>query len=84
MTQTVIPKPTYNKNLTKLSAISNKTSSQPVLSEVTIGSRIEHERFGKGVIIAITGDAADTRITVKFDNAGERVLLLKFAKFSLC
>lgn len=84
LTQTVIPKPTYNKNLTKLSAISNKTSSQPVLSEVTIGSRIEHERFGKGVIIAITGDAADTRITVKFDNAGERVLLLKFAKFSLC
>ncbi|MDO4497282.1 MAG: 3'-5' exonuclease [Bacteroidales bacterium] len=47
------------------------------------GTRIAHERFGEGVIVALAGQEGDARITVKFDNVGEKTLLLKFAKFTL-
>ncbi len=77
-------KPTQARNLTKLSTINNKSISDKVSTDISVGTRIEHERFGQGEIVSIAGEAGDTRITVKFDNAGERVLLLKFAKFIVC
>ncbi|MBP6284217.1 MAG: UvrD-helicase domain-containing protein [Paludibacteraceae bacterium] len=77
---TFVPK----RKLTKIEASNNNTLSNFVTTDITVDTRIEHERFGKGVIVALSGSDNDTRITVKFDNAGERVLLMKFAKFSVC
>lgn len=47
------------------------------------GMTLIHERFGRGVIEKAEGSGPDRTITVQFENAGQRKLLLKFAKFTL-
>jgi DNA helicase-2/ATP-dependent DNA helicase PcrA len=49
--------------------------------DLEAGERVLHDRFGTGTVREISGDAGDLRATVHFDNAGEKKLLLKFAKF---
>jgi DNA helicase II / ATP-dependent DNA helicase PcrA len=50
------------------------------LSSYTEGDVVLHERFGKGIIIAIEGPAPNTTATVEFDKEGKKKLLLRFAK----
>jgi DNA helicase-2/ATP-dependent DNA helicase PcrA len=47
---------------------------------LTVGNRVLHERFGEGEVIALEGTGSNAKATVKFRNAGEKKLLLKFAK----
>lgn len=53
--------------------------------EVSVGTRILHAKFGRGVIEAIDTAGTDPRMTVKFDNdtMESRTLLFKFAKFNI-
>ena len=44
------------------------------------GMLIEHNRFGKGRILEISGDASDLKAKIRFDAYGEKLLLLKYAK----
>jgi len=46
----------------------------------TEGDTVEHERFGKGIIISIEGQPPNTTATVKFEKEGSKKLLLRFAK----
>ncbi len=50
-------------------------------SPYPIGTRIEHERFGKGTIKGCEGSGENLKICVAFDMAGTKNLLVKFAKF---
>jgi DNA helicase-2/ATP-dependent DNA helicase PcrA len=45
--------------------------------------RVEHERFGRGEVIKVEGSAPDIKISVNFDHAGLKQLLLKFAKLKI-
>ena len=47
------------------------------------GTRIIHNRFGMGTVIYVEGQGIDTKAKVRFDNAGEKMLLLRFAKITL-
>ena len=44
------------------------------------GMRIEHNKFGFGKILEISGPAADLKAKISFDDYGEKILLLKYAK----
>jgi DNA helicase II / ATP-dependent DNA helicase PcrA len=44
------------------------------------GNPVEHDRFGKGVIISIEGNVPNTTATVEFEKEGKKKLLLRFAK----
>jgi len=62
------------------------TSKTPLSSgndSIHVGTRIEHIRFGLGTVTAIEGTGLDTKATVLFDNAGQKQLLLRFAKFTV-
>lgn len=48
------------------------------------GMRIEHNRFGIGQILDISGDPADLKARIRFDAYGEKLLLLKYAKMRKC
>lgn len=50
---------------------------------MAVGKTIEHERFGLGEVIRIEGEGGNCKATVRFRNAGEKQLLLKFARFKL-
>lgn len=47
------------------------------------GTRIAHERFGQGTVLSVEGSGLDAKARVSFDNAGEKQLLLRFAKFTV-
>ncbi len=51
----------------------------PIL-QLKAGQRIEHNRFGFGRILEITGNAADLKAKIAFDDHGEKILILKYAK----
>ncbi len=51
----------------------------PIL-QLKAGQRIEHNRFGYGSIVEITGGAADLKARIAFDDHGEKILILKYAK----
>ena len=51
----------------------------PIL-QLRAGQRIEHNRFGFGQIIEISGTPADLKAKITFDDHGEKILILKYAK----
>ncbi len=50
---------------------------------LTVGTQIEHARFGRGEIVALAGSGVDAKATVHFENVGTKQLLLRFAKFTI-
>ena len=51
--------------------------------KVAVGTRIEHNRFGKGTIKETSGSGENARLVVNFDNCGDKTLLLKFATITV-
>jgi DNA helicase-2/ATP-dependent DNA helicase PcrA len=47
------------------------------------GMRVRHDRFGKGVVVAVEAEGVNTKATVKFENTGQKQLLLKFARLTI-
>ncbi len=52
-------------------------------SKIKEGMEVLHERFGKGKVISVVGDMPNAKATVFFENAGQKQLLLKFAKLKI-
>lgn len=67
--------------------VSSATLTSPIcpthLSSLSVGTRILHNRFGRGEILCIEGTGDSTKATVHFENVGTKQLLLKFAKFEV-
>ena len=51
----------------------------PIL-QLKAGQRIEHNRFGYGKIVEISGNPTDLKAKIAFDEHGEKILILKYAK----
>ena len=50
------------------------------MSSFQVGDQIEHNRFGAGKVLEITGRIPDLKAKILFEKYGEKLLLLKFAK----
>ena len=57
-------------------------SAAPMSGEYAVGQRVEHPKFGVGIVQRIETLATDHKLVVAFDNAGEKTLLAKFAKLT--
>ena len=80
----VIPPVQPMRTLKKVSSIaSSRPVASPSSSALQVGSVIEHERFGIGEVVNLVGTGDNCKATVKFRNAGEKQLLLKFARFRI-
>ncbi len=53
------------------------------MTDLKAGQRIEHNRFGFGKILEITGSVPDLKAKIVFDEYGEKILLLKYAKIRM-
>ncbi len=51
--------------------------------KIAVGMLVEHERFGRGKVLNVEGKMPDLKAKVFFPNAGEKNLLLKFAKLKI-
>jgi DNA helicase-2/ATP-dependent DNA helicase PcrA len=63
-------------------AVQDSALSSSAYDTIAVGTRILHDRFGKGVVTAVSGSGIDTKATVNFENVGVKQLLLRFAKFT--
>ena len=61
------------------------SSSAPAsdLSDLRVGAKVRHDRFGEGEVIAIEGDGGNAKATVAFTHFGQKQLLLKFARLTI-
>ena len=50
------------------------------MSSFRVGDRIEHNRFGVGKVLEITGQVPEIKAKIAFDKFGEKLLLLKYAR----
>ncbi len=77
-----IAKPT---NLKKIQTAPTSTSSNTVdcAGDLKTGTNVKHERFGIGVITAIETMNSDYKLTIQFENIGEKKILLKYAKLEI-
>ena len=64
------------------SATSSKNNI-PRTDGLAVGKRIEHQRFGVGIVETLEGIGENARATIDFRNVGRKTLLLKFAKFRI-
>ena len=68
---------------TPSSATTQVTSYNDGKNSIRIGSVINHQRFGKGEIVSIEGTGENAKATVRFQLAGQKQLLLKFARYEV-
>jgi DNA helicase-2/ATP-dependent DNA helicase PcrA len=59
-------------------AISNFTPDD--MGDITEGMKVEHQRFGIGIVSRLDGAKGSEKATINFDEYGEKTLVLKFAK----
>ncbi|MDN6279735.1 MAG: UvrD-helicase domain-containing protein [Psychroflexus sp.] len=58
-----------------------ETLSKPAKPVTLInGQEVEHERFGRGKVIEVTGVGNDAKASINFKTSGVKNLILKFAK----
>lgn len=69
------------RNLKPVAAASSAAPSQNIA--LSVGQYIEHERFGLGEVLRVEGEGDSAKATIRFNNAGEKQLLLRFARFKL-
>lgn len=73
------------KKLTKVSPQQNLPGNFSTASELNIqvGMEVRHQRFGLGKVINLEGGYPNQKATVFFPEAGQKQLLLKFAKLEV-
>jgi DNA helicase-2/ATP-dependent DNA helicase PcrA len=77
--------PTLKRNL--VSANKANSQSAPVdidaVKSIKEGTVVQHEKFGTGKVILLDGVFPNIKATIQFDSAGQKQLLLKYAKLKI-
>ncbi len=47
------------------------------------GTRVEHPVFGAGTVQAVSGAGKSTKIRIRFDRAGQKTIMLRYAQLRL-
>ena len=66
-----------------VSSSAGSSSSGSSFGALKEGCKIEHQRFGVGVVRKIEGQGENAKATVEFQNSGTKQLLLKYAKYTI-
>ncbi len=83
-TPVVTPKPFIAQQVSQLNALNSlqKGSQLQVGAkpDYGVGDRVRHTKYGEGTVKAIVKEPRDYKVTVTFDNSGERIMYASFAK----
>ncbi|MBR5297740.1 MAG: exodeoxyribonuclease V subunit gamma, partial [Parabacteroides sp.] len=75
-----------SSRLTKIETVSvtmPTSVSSSDLADIQVGTKVRHDRFGEGIVIALEGHGGNAKATVSFSNLGQKQLLLKFARLTI-
>ena len=81
--------PTVPRNLKRVTpsmgtaSAASHSSAAAGGNAVLPGHFIEHERFGLGEVLKVEGEGDNAKATIRFKNAGDKQLLLRFARFKV-
>ena len=81
--------PTVPRNLKRVTSSTTASSAAPGTmmntggNSVHPGQLIEHDRFGLGEVMKVEGEGDNAKATIRFKNAGDKQLLLRFARFKV-
>ncbi len=77
-------RPFIAQSVSSMNSISGLTKGAayvaPAELEYGVGDRVRHIKFGEGSILKIEKDPRDYKVTVLFDQAGQKVMYASFAK----
>lgn len=74
-----IPAPTMSRPVQQSNPDFKPDSPDLIIS----GIRVEHDRFGKGIVKSVEGIMPNKKAVIAFDIGGEKTLLLKYAKLKV-
>ena len=79
--------PSYNQRPSNLYRVSDvqrySQGSSGGGAALPVGAIVQHDRFGVGEVQSTEGVGENAKATIKFQNAGVKTLLLKFAKLKI-
>jgi DNA helicase-2/ATP-dependent DNA helicase PcrA len=83
--QAVVPRSANRKLINMDNAVHIPEMDQSVAGGLSIikGMKVEHQRFGMGMVIQIDGVNANKKAIVNFNGIGQKQLLLKYAKLKI-
>jgi DNA helicase II / ATP-dependent DNA helicase PcrA len=61
------------------SAIREAVMGRPQSVDISAGDTVVHDKWGEGVVVTVNGRGTDAEATVRFEDAGEKHLLLAYA-----
>jgi DNA helicase-2/ATP-dependent DNA helicase PcrA len=68
---------------TKMNGLSGLTKGSDLAKptgDLSAGDRVKHIKFGEGTVISVVKETKDSKVTVQFDTAGQRIMYASFAK----
>ena len=67
----------------KPAAVQPAAESATLYADLSVGIKVNHERFGSGVVQSIEGIGVNKKAEILFESGGVKKLLLKFAKLQI-
>ena len=78
-----VPQPTYNVDRLKRVESTPSGASTLAACAYSVGQKVSHPKFGRGVIEAIEPLSTDHKLTIAFEQFGAKTLLAKLAKLTV-
>lgn len=77
------PQPTVHAAFSRPTRTPSANFQADAIADLRPGQRVEHDRFGFGEILRFEDNGPQMKAIVRFDDSGEKTLLLKFAKLRI-
>ncbi len=77
------PLPKRNDSTSKPAAAPDPDFVGDDTSKLAQGMHVEHQRFGKGIVLQIDGAGDNRKANIEFEASGKKMLVLKFAKLKI-
>ena len=71
------PRPSTREHIPSADFVASDTS------QLQVGQKVEHQKFGFGEVIKMEGSAHNPIATVKFEINGEKKIMLNYAKLRI-
>jgi DNA helicase-2/ATP-dependent DNA helicase PcrA len=76
-----VGKPVFSKPSTQIQVSANFKESNT--ANLAAGQQVEHQRFGRGEVMSVQDTGDNRKAVIRFVEAGEKTLVLKFAKLMI-